>query len=103
MDFLKKAKASLKDLEGDLNKATSALGLNNKDGPTSTNTTTASTAMNTPATSVAPSTAMNTPSTSVAPSVAAEVPKAKLPLAVRKSGMQFPPIVRAHGQTDNIS
>ena len=75
MDFLKKAKASLKDLEGDLNRATSSLGLGNKEEPASTNTTAASTAMNTPA-------------TSVAPSVAAEGPKTKLPLAVRKNGMQ---------------
>ena len=75
MDFLKKAKASLKDLEGDLNKATASLGLGNKDGYASSNTT-------------AVSTTMNTPATSVAPSVAAEGPKAKLPLAVRKNGTQ---------------
>ena len=74
MDFLKKAKASLKDLEGDLNKATASLGLGNKDVLTSTNTTAASTTM-------------NTPSSSVAPSVAGGAPKAKLPLAARKSGM----------------
>ena len=71
MDFLKKAKASLKDLEGDLNKATASLGLGNKDEPASVNTTAASTTM-------------NTPSSSVAPSVAAGVPKAKSPLSARK-------------------
>jgi len=76
MDFLKKAKASLKDLEGDLNKATASLGLGigNKDEAASTNTTAASTTMNTPA-------------SSVAPSVVPEASKAKLPLAVRKNGM----------------
>jgi len=73
MDFLKKAKASLKDLEGDLNKATASLGLGigNKDEAASTNT----------------STTMNTPASSVAPSVVPEASKAKLPLAVRKNGM----------------
>ena len=82
MDFLKKAKASLKDLEGDLNKATASLGLGNKDGVSSMNTTPAGTTMNTPYSSVAPS---------VAPSVVADGPKVKLPLAARKSGTQKSP------------
>jgi len=50
------------------------LGMGNKDEAASTNTTAASTTMNTPA-------------SSVAPSVVPEASKAKLPLAVRKNGM----------------
>ena len=77
MDFLKKAKAALKDLEGDLTKATHALGLG-KDDEAAPN----STSFDTPA-----STTMNTPTTTVPPSVVSERPHTKLPLAVRKNGM----------------
>ena len=95
MDFLKKAKASLKDLEGDLNKATQALGLGEKrqDSATAAAPAAASSQYtaaepvsngSTPATSN-----VNTPSTSVAPSTVAEQPHTKLPLAIRKLGMHF--------------
>ena len=79
MDFLKKAKASLAEVQGDLNKATASLGLGDKkSGPTPADSSgadpqsTSSTPINTSATSVAPSTA--------------GAPKAKLPLAIRKNG-----------------
>lgn len=102
MDFLKKAKASLKDLEADLNKATASLGLGigNKDEAASTDTTAANKdeAVSTDTTATnqdeaastnttAASTTMNTPASSVAPSVVPEASKAKLPLAVRKNRM----------------
>ena len=80
MDFLKKAKAQLAEVQGDLSKATASLGLGEKkEEPTS------------PSSSVAQpqssnSTPINTPATSVAPSTAG-APKAKLPLAIRKNGM----------------
>ena len=85
MDFLKKAKQTMKELEGDLNKATAQLGFGEKShndeaqapiaaAPPSTNST--------PATSN-----VNTPATSVAPSTAGGAPKTKLPLAIRKAGM----------------
>ena len=87
MNFINKAKASLKDLEKDLNKATAALGLNDKGegaqspsaaGPASpTASTPSGTPVDTPSTSVAPS---------AAPSAAAAAPKTKLPLAIRKAG-----------------
>ncbi len=39
MDFLKKAKAGLKELEGDFNKATASLGLGEKKEDTTSNST----------------------------------------------------------------
>lgn len=98
MDFLKKAKAQLKELEGDLNKATASLGLGGEKhedaaapgqpaqapmaaAPSSYDSTPASTTM-------------NTPSTSVAPSTAPSAPKTKLPLAIRKEGISAFPSLR---------
>ena len=64
MDFLKKAKQTMKELEGDLNKATAQLGFGEKSqtgaeatGAASSNSTPAASSINTPSTSVAPSTA----------------------------------------------
>ena len=82
MDFLKKAKASLAEVEGDLNKATASLGLGEK----KTGSTPAPSSATEPQSSS--STAINTPATSVAPSTAG-APKAKLPLAIRKNGAYF--------------
>ena len=88
MDFLKKAKQTMKELEGDLNKATAQLGFGEKSQngagaqapmaaePASSNSTPATSNINTPSTSVAPSTA------------GGDAPKTKLPLAIRKNGMQ---------------
>ncbi|KAI9816269.1 MAG: hypothetical protein M1827_001870 [Pycnora praestabilis] len=95
MDFLKKAKAQLKELENDLNKATASLGLGEKREEAATPSAPAApaypaaqtpvaaeptSASSTPATST-----VNTPATSVAPSIAPEAPKTKLPLAIRKN------------------
>ena len=87
MDFLKKAKQTMKELEGDLNKATAQLGFGEKSQsggqapmaaePASSNSTPATSNINTPSTSVAPSTA------------GGDAPKTKLPLAIRKNGMQI--------------
>lgn len=84
MDFLKKAKQTMKELEGDLNKATAQLGFGEKSQngaqapmaaqPASSNSTPATSNINTPSTSVAPSTA------------GGDAPKTKLPLAIRKNG-----------------
>ncbi|KAK4695767.1 hypothetical protein P7C71_g2048, partial [Lecanoromycetidae sp. Uapishka_2] len=83
MDFLKKAKAQLKELEGDLNKATASLGLGEKhpDAPDAQAPMGAApeSSASTPAASN-----MNTPATSVAPSTVPDAPKTKLPLAIRK-------------------
>lgn len=89
MDFLKKAKQTMKELEGDLNKATAQLGFGEKSQseaqapvaappaqPSSSNSTPAPSNINTPSTSVATSTA------------GGDVPKTKLPLAIRKKGME---------------
>lgn len=83
MDFLKKAKQTMKELEGDLNKATAQLGFGDKSQngaqvpvavePASSNSTPATSTINTPSTSVAPSTA------------GGDAPKTKLPLAIRKN------------------
>jgi len=83
MDFIKKAKAQLKELESDLNKATAALGLNNKDEPASAVTPTPLSTSS--ATSTSTNTPVNTPGTSAAPSAVAAKPSVKLPLAVRKN------------------
>ncbi len=93
MDFLKKAKAKVAELENDLNKATASLGLGGKEGAGSGLAAQApmaaapdtSSSFSTPATSTA-----NTPSTSVAPSSAPDAPKTKLPMAVRKDGKYRP-------------
>ncbi|KAL8820735.1 MAG: hypothetical protein Q9191_007454 [Dirinaria sp. TL-2023a] len=78
MDFLKKAKASLAEVQGDLNKATASLGLGDKkSAPTPTDSSG-------PEPQSSGSTPINTPATSVAPSTAG-APKAKLPLAIRKN------------------
>lgn len=90
MDFLKKAKAKVAELENDLNKATASLGLGGKEGAGSGSTAQApmgappntSSSYSTPTTST-----VNTPSISVAPSGAPDTPKTKLPIAVRKEGM----------------
>ncbi len=90
MDFLKKAKAKVAELENDLNKATASLGLGGKEGAGSGSTAQApmgaaqdtSSSYSTPATST-----VNTPATSVAPSSAPDAPKTKLPMAVRKEGV----------------
>lgn len=91
MDFLKKAKKTMAELEGDLNKATAALGLNKKDeGPArAAAPVDAAKSYSTPGASsfeTPSSTAMNTPATSVAPSTVGGGPTVKLPLAIRKSG-----------------
>ena len=89
MDFLKKAKQTMKDLEGDLNKATAQLGFGEKShngaqAPVAAEPASTISTSSTPATSN-----INTPATSVAPSIAGGVaPKTKLPLAIRKEGMQ---------------
>ena len=88
MDFLKKAKSKLNEIEGDLTKATQAFGLGDKkeasapaDAPS-----TASSSAAPPSDVASPaSTTMNTPSTSTTPTIASG-PKAKLPLAIRKQG-----------------
>ena len=87
MDFLKKAKQTMKELEGDHNKATAQLGFGEKSqngaqaptaaAPESSNSSPAASSTNTPATSVAPGTA------------GGDAPKTKLPLAIRKAGTQF--------------
>lgn len=85
MDFLKKAKAQIKELEGDLNKATASLGLGEKaDAPAAQAPVGAAPDSNT-STPAASNT--NTPATSAAPSTVADAPKTKLPLAIRKEGM----------------
>lgn len=90
MDFLKKAKAQLKELEGDLNKATASLGLGDKKEESSGGSAAqapmaaapdASSSYSTPSASN-----VNTPSTSVAPSTVPDAPKTKLPMAIRKNG-----------------
>lgn len=91
MDFLKKAKAQLKELEGDLNKATASLGLGDKkeessgdsaaQAPMGAAAPDASSSYSTPSASN-----VNTPSTSVAPSTVPDAPKTKLPMAIRKNG-----------------
>ena len=79
MDFLKTAKASLAEVQSDLNKATASLGLGDKKTvPTPMESSGAE-----PQSSS--STPINTPDTSVAPSTAG-APKAKLPLAIQKNG-----------------
>lgn len=83
MDFLKKAKQTMKELEGDLNKATAQLGFGEKshDGAQAAMTAQPASSNGTPTTSN-----INTPSTSVAPSTAGgDAPKTKLPLAIRKN------------------
>ena len=88
MDFIQKAKSSLKDLEGDLNKATAAFHLNDKKGESSAAAPAlghAPPVTSSEASTPAPSNA-NTPSTSVAPSTVNDGPKTKLPLVVRKNG-----------------
>ena len=73
MDFLKKAKAQLAEVQNDLNKGLENMGIGDKKSETGPAESSSSTPADTPATSVAPSTA--------------GAPKAKLPLAVRKNGM----------------
>lgn len=93
MDFPKKAKAKVAELENDLNKATASLGLGGKEGAGSGPSAKVpmgaapdtSSSYSTPATSTA-----NTPSTSVAPSSTPDAPKTTLPMAVRKDGMYGP-------------
>lgn len=90
MDFLKKAKARVAELENDLNKATASLGLGDKKEADSGSAAQAPIAA-APDTSSSYSTPdasnVNTPSTSVAPSSAGDAPKTKLPMAIRKDGM----------------
>ena len=83
MDFLKKAKAQLAEVQGDLSKATASLGLGDKKGESnilSSDNAEASSSNTTP---------VDTPATSVAPSIVG-APKAKLPLAIRKNGNCLP-------------
>lgn len=83
MNFLKKAKETMKELEGDLNKATAQLGFGEK----SHNDAQAPMAAEPASSDSTPATSnINTPSTSVAPSTAGDAPKTKLPLALRKNG-----------------
>ena len=84
MDFLKKAKAKIHDIEGDLTKATQALGMgDHHDEAASPASSTAAP----PADAATPdSTTMNTPATSAAPSVAGGTSQHKLPMAIRKQG-----------------
>ena len=88
MDFLKKAKQTMKELEGDLNKATAQLGFGEKSqngaqGAVAAEPASTNSSNSTPATSN-----INTPATSIAPSIAGgNAPKTKLPLAIRKEGM----------------
>ena len=91
MDFLKKAKAGLKDIEADLTKATSSLGLGHKESESGTGSSSTAAAPSAPSGSEAEtpaSTTINTPATTTAntpaPSVI-ETPKVKLPLAIRKN------------------
>lgn len=86
MDFLKKAKQTMKELEGDLNKATAQLGFGEKSHHEAQSPMAAAPASSssTPTTSN-----VNTPATSVAPSTAGDAPKTKLPLAIRKEGMHI--------------
>lgn len=86
MDFLKKAKAQLKELEGDLNKATASLGLGEKHEDTPAAQAPMGAAPDSSASTPAASN-VNTPATSVAPSTVADKPKTKLPLAIRKEGI----------------
>lgn len=77
----------MKELEGDLNKATAQLGFGEKshDGAQAAMAAQPASSNGTPTTSN-----INTPSTSVAPSTAGgDAPKTKLPLAIRKNGMHI--------------
>ncbi|CAD6586150.1 MAG: hypothetical protein ASARMPRED_002455 [Alectoria sarmentosa] len=79
MNFLKKAKETMKELEGDLNKATAQLGFGEK----SHNDAQAPMAAEPASSDSTPATSnINTPSTSVAPSTTGGAPKTKLPLAL---------------------
>lgn len=91
MDFLKKAKQTMKELEGDLNKATAQLGFGEKSHHEAQSPMAAAPAAAAPASSSStPTTSnVNTPATSVAPSTAGDAPKTKLPLAIRKEGMHI--------------
>ncbi len=74
----------MKELEGDLNKATAQLGFGEKSqgGTQAPVAAEPASSYSTPATSN-----INTPATSVAPSTAGgNAPKTKLPLAIRKNG-----------------
>lgn len=86
MDFLKKDKQHMKELEGDLNRATAQLGFGEK-SQGETQATVAAEPVSTHSTP--PTSNINTPATSVAPSMAGgNAPKTKLPLAIRKEGMR---------------
>ena len=102
MDWVKKAKAKVGELEHDLTKATEALGINKHEEDASSQR--ASVAPSSATASSIP--AVNTPTSSAAPSVInMGAPSVKLPIAVRKSSKKplkaF--VLHERGYSDKIS